>query len=97
MAHWTFITNHGAVLAVVAERGEITGREIASALGISERSVRRIITDLAREGYLQRRRVGRANSYMVNHHLPLRRAELHRIAVRDLLDLLLSQRPSGGG
>ncbi len=85
MANWSFITNHGAVLAYIARHGQITAREIASALGITERSVLRIISDLEAEGYLERIRDGRANRYQVNHELPLRHIGLRNIAVAELL------------
>ena len=88
MASWSFITNHGAVLNLVSKYGQITTREIASQLGITERSVLRIISDLEAEGYLERTRDGRVNYYEVNHDLPLRRRELRDTAVGDLLDLL---------
>ncbi|MBI4337703.1 MAG: MarR family transcriptional regulator [Chloroflexi bacterium] len=65
MANWAFVTNHGAVLALIAQHGQITARDIAAELGITERSVHRIISDLEAEGYLRRRRDGRLNRYQV--------------------------------
>ena len=94
MPSWTFITSHGAVLAYIARHGQITAREIASVLGITERSVHRIISDLEAEGYLSRARVGRVNHYEVNYQLPLTRFERWDIAVGDLLNVLL---PRGRG
>ena len=90
MSSWSFITNHGAVLSLVARHNQITGREIAAQLGITERSVLRIISDLEAEGYLERTRDGRVNYYDVNHDLPLRRPELRDTAVGELLNLLRS-------
>lgn len=95
MASWSFITNHGAVLSLVAKHSQITAREIANLLGITERSVLRIISDLESEGYLERTRDGRVNYYQVNHDLPLRRPELRDTAVGELLELL--QVPDGDG
>jgi predicted ArsR family transcriptional regulator len=88
MGEWTFITNHGAVLALVAEHGQITAREIAGRLNITERSVHRIITDLESAGYLERNRDGRANWYRVRHDQPLRRDIRRGVAVGDLLRVL---------
>jgi len=90
MATWTFVTNYGSVLALIAQHGEITAREIASQLGITERSVHRIITDLEAEGYVRKRRVGRVNRYTVNHDLPLRRSDQRDTAVGELLKVLVS-------
>jgi predicted ArsR family transcriptional regulator len=92
MSNWTFITNHGAVLAFIAERGQITAREIATTLGITERSVHRIISDLEMEGYIVKSRTGRTNSYQVNAERPMRRPEARDVAVSGLLGLLGVQR-----
>ena len=54
MSTLTFTTNHGAVLALIGKHGPITAREIAAKLGITERSVMRIIKDLENEAYIQR-------------------------------------------
>ena len=89
MARWMFITNHGAVLALVAHHQQITARDIALELGITERSVHRIIAELEADGYIQRRRDGRANRYEVNHGLPLRRPESRDVVIGDLLRVLL--------
>jgi DNA-binding IclR family transcriptional regulator len=88
MPKWAFVTNHGAVLALIAQHGRVTTREIASELGITERSVHRIISDLAAEGYLGKAREGRVNRYTVNHNLPLRRPERRDMVVGELLRLL---------
>ena len=90
MATWSFVTNHGAVLSLVAKHPRITARDIAAQLGITERSVLRIISDLEAEGYLERTRDGRVNYYEVNHDLPLRRPELRDTVVGDLLILMAS-------
>ena len=85
---WTFITNHGAVLALMAEHGQITARDIANELGITERSVHRIISELETEGYIEKTRDGRLNWYGVNHEIPLRRPERRDIAIGKLLKIL---------
>ena len=88
MPSWTFITNHGAVLALMAEHGQITARDIANELGITERSVHRIISELEVEGYIEKSRDGRLNWYGVNHELPLRRPERRDVAIGELLKIL---------
>jgi predicted HTH transcriptional regulator len=85
---WTFITNHGAVLALVGQSHQITAREIASRLGITERTVLRIIKDLESEGYIERKKAGRANHYTVNRDLPLRRLDQRDGSVAELLEAL---------
>jgi DNA-binding transcriptional ArsR family regulator len=88
MSTWTFITNHGAVLALIGHHKEITAREIAARLDITERSVMRIIKDLEEAGYISIRRKGRVNHYQVNTRLPLRRSESRDVVVGDLLKVL---------
>ena len=85
---WTFITNPGAVLALIGQYGQITTRDIATELGITERTVMRIIKDLESEGYIQRQREGRINRYLVNSQAPLRRQEKRDVIVGELLRVL---------
>jgi DNA-binding Lrp family transcriptional regulator len=85
---WTFITNHGAVLAIIGNNAQITARDIASYLNITERSVQRIIRDLEQERYISRRRQGRVNHYRVNHERPLRREDQRDVQIADLLKVL---------
>jgi len=89
MSEWTFITNHGAVLALVGQEGKITAREMAARLNITERSVMRIIKDLEEANYLVINRVGRVNHYQVNTAGTLRRLETRDVAVSRLLNALM--------
>jgi transcription initiation factor IIE alpha subunit len=89
VGYWTFVTNHAAVLSIIAKHGRITATDIALQLGITERSVRRIIADLLTEGYIDvNKKKGSANKYYINTHLPLRRPELRQIRVRRLIDII---------
>jgi DNA-binding Lrp family transcriptional regulator len=91
MSSWTFITNHGAVLALIGQYGQITVRDIATDLGITERSVLRIIKDLEDEDYITKTKMGRVNHYQVNAFLPIRRPERRDVFVRDLLKVLVKE------
>jgi DNA-binding MarR family transcriptional regulator len=85
---WTFITNHAAVLTVLDGEEQLTSREIAISLGITERTVVRIIKDLETTGYVTKRKEGRENRYKVNKDLPLRRDDQQEVQVRTLLQLI---------
>jgi CTP-dependent riboflavin kinase len=85
MSHWRFVTNHLGVLIQVAKHPQITMREIAAHLGITDRAVFRIICDLETAGYLTRVRDGRVNSYTVNADLLLSHPELRDVLVGGLL------------
>jgi DNA-binding IclR family transcriptional regulator len=63
---WKFFTNHALVLLAVAADPEILLREIAEAVGITERAAHRIIGDLEQGGYISRERKGRRNYYQVH-------------------------------
>lgn len=69
---WTFLTNHSHVLICLAQEPEARMRDVAAQVGITERAVQRIIADLERAGYIERRRDGRRNHYEIRRHLPLR-------------------------
>jgi predicted transcriptional regulator len=69
---WTFLTNHGQVLLCIARDPRVRIRDIAAAVGITERAAQRIVADLAEEGYVERTRVGRRNEYTLHTNRPLR-------------------------
>lgn len=91
---WTFLTNHAHVLFCLAEDPEVRLRDVADRVGITERAVQRIVTDLEEEGFVSRSRVGRRNLYEVHPEKPLRHPiEAHR-DVKALLSLILRGRTS---
>ena len=87
MADWKFITNHGAVLALIHQNERITSREVASRLGITERSVGRILSDLEGEGYIIRTREGRSNRYSVIGQRSLRHTFAREVSLIHFLAL----------
>jgi uncharacterized membrane protein len=85
---WTFITNHGAVLALIGERSMITTREISLHLGITERTVYKILADLETTGYITKSKIGRRNHFIVHPSLPLRQEGRRQVEVGALLQAL---------
>lgn len=90
VAHeWTFLTNHAHVLLCLAGDPEVRMRDVADRVGITERAVQRIVSDLEAAGYVDRIREGRRNRYDVRADLPLRHpVEQHR-QISTLLDIVL--------
>ena|SRR5437588_11237349 len=88
MASWSFLTNHALVLTHIGRRPDSTGIEIAQAVGITERAVRKILADLQVAGYIETEHVGRRNRYRVDVHRPLQRVEDRRLTVGELLGLI---------
>lgn len=92
---WDFLTNHAHVLLCVAHDTGIRLRDIAVAVGITERAAHRILSELVEEGYVQREREGRRNRYQIVPELPLRHPLVGQRAVGDLVDVLIgSSAPS---
>jgi len=85
---WTFLTNHAHVLILLSKAPDTVLREVALQVGITERAVQRIIADLERDGFIERQKVGRQNSYRIRPNQPLRHPiEAHR-SIGDLIDLI---------
>ena len=68
---FSFLTNHGKTLLLIAHDPRIRMRDIARLLNITERRTQRIVAELAKAGYIERERDGRRNLYTVSTHLPL--------------------------
>ena len=86
---WDFLTNHAHVLTCVAHDPGFRLRDIAAAVGITERAAHRIVSELVEEGYVLRERHGRRNRYQVKPELPLRHPLVQEREVGDLLEVLL--------
>jgi predicted transcriptional regulator len=94
LTRWDFLTNHAHVLTCVARDPGIRVRDIAAAVGITERAAHRILSELVEEGYVQRQRTGRRNRYQVVPELPLRHPLVQEREIGDLLEVLLKSAPS---
>jgi IclR-like helix-turn-helix domain-containing protein len=71
MADWNFLTNHARALLCIAHDPGVRLRDIASALGITERSAYGIVSDLTDAGYVVKEKNGNRNRYQIQAHLPL--------------------------
>lgn len=60
---WSFSSSHAQVLVCLVEDPQSRLKDLAARVGVTERSVQRILTDLERAGLLERHRKGRRNSY----------------------------------
>lgn len=88
MAEWTFLTKHALVLSLIAKHPRTTAQELATAIGTTERQVRRVIADLFAEGYIDKKREGRGLKYRINPELSLRHDTHWEIAIGDFLEAL---------
>jgi DNA-binding IclR family transcriptional regulator len=88
---FSFLTNHGKVLLLIAQDPRIRMRDIARLLDITERATHRIVSDLDRAGYVERRRDGRRNVYSLRTHLPLGLPMQRDIDIGSLLAVVFAQ------
>ena len=72
MSDWNFLTNYGHVVVYLSSNPDARIRDLAEAIGITERAAQRIVSDLVDAGYLTRTKTGRRNSYEINPEAPLR-------------------------
>jgi DNA-binding transcriptional ArsR family regulator len=63
---WGLLTNHALVLIHVTEHTRSTLRDIAGAVGITERAALSILRALEEDGIITRRKEGRRNVYTVD-------------------------------
>ena len=69
MTEWSFLTSHARVLVCIAHDPGAWLRDIATMVGITERSAFGIVDDLVTEGYLLKDKEGRRNRYEIQAHL----------------------------
>lgn len=82
---WTFLSNHAHVLIALAKDPTMRVRDLAMAVGITERAVASILTDLEEADVLMRERSGRRNVYTIDDDAPLRHPVEGYRKVRDIL------------
>ena len=86
---FTFLTNHSHVLVCLAKGEDITLREVAVRVGITERAVLAIVKDLTQAKVLSVSKNGRRNVYRVNPQVHLRHPVEQHKTVGDLLNSIL--------
>lgn len=90
-SHWTFLTNHSHVMVCLARDPHKSLRMIAEEIGITERAVQKIVTDLVAVGVLTKIKSGRNNHYELHTDIPLRHPLEQNCTLSQILDLLKTQ------
>ena len=83
---WNVLSNHGLVLICLENYNDYPMRLIARVVGITERAVQRIISDLEHSGYIEREKIGRKNKYKILKDRPLRHSIIGHCTIRDYLN-----------
>jgi DNA-binding Lrp family transcriptional regulator len=89
VADWTFFTNHTHVLVYLGLNGDRPLKEVASAIGITERAVQNIVKELENAGALKKIKIGRQNTYQLNTDINLRHPLEQHCTIGDVLSVIL--------
>ena len=94
MTKWSFLTNHARVLLCIAHDPGVRLRDIATTVGITERSAYGIVTDLSAAGYVVKGKDadGRRNRYEIQTHLPLPEPIGQERTIGEVLDVLVDSK-----
>ena len=92
MTEWSFLTNHARVLVCIAHDPGMRLRDIATTLGITERSAFGIVADLTTAGYVIKDKDGRRNRYSIQGHLLLREDLGREQTLGELLAVLVEKK-----
>lgn len=84
---WTFLSNQAHVLIYITQFPDARIRDIALAVGVTERFAQRLIADLVAAGYVLSQREGRRNTYSVNADLHFRHPLEQSAEIRRLIDI----------
>lgn len=97
MATWNFLTKHARVLVCIAHDPGVRLRDIATMVGITERSAFGIVTDLIASGYVVKDKEGRRNRYEIQAHLPLGEATGRERTIGEVLEILVAPNFANAG
>jgi len=84
---WSFFSNHAHVLVALADQPGARMRDLADRIGITERSVQRIVADLEAGGLIERHREGRRNAYVLHLDQPLPHPLETKLALSRLIEV----------
>lgn len=82
---WSFLTNHTHILVCLSRDSTMTVRNLSLQVGITERSVQRILSDLEAAGAISRIKEGRRNRYEIERAFPLRHPLEAQVTLKELL------------
>lgn len=93
---FTYLTNHSHVLVALDTDPELRVRDLAVLVGITERAVQRILSDLEASGVVKIEKLGRRNRYRIVRSAKLRHPLEHHCSVGGLLDWVHAHRGGRG-
>jgi len=96
MSNWTLFSNHGHVLVCLSRDNEARLRNVAYDVGITERAVQKIVSELQQAGMISITKHGRCNRYEINTRKPMRHALEAKCTVGKLLQLFRQEEKRSG-
>jgi DNA-binding transcriptional ArsR family regulator len=87
-AHWTFLSNHAHVVICLSRDSNLRLRDLAQLVGITERGIHRVLSELEDAEIIEKFRDGRRNYYKINYKAYLRHPLEHHATVGDLIGIL---------
>ena len=87
-SNWTFLTNHAHALICLARDPEMVLKDVATLVGVTERAVQRIVSELELGGYIKREKDGRRNRYELTLAKSLRHPVESNCDLKSLVDLI---------
>jgi predicted transcriptional regulator len=87
-SNWTLLTNHGHVLVLLSLNPELTVRDLAAKIGITERAASRIISELQNDGFIQVGKQGRRNTYRIDANKYFRHPIEEKCQIRSLITII---------
>jgi winged helix DNA-binding protein len=89
--------NPARALLCIAHDPGVRLRDIATTLGVTERSAYAVVTDLAEAGYVVKEKDGRRNRYQIQADLPLPDAIGRERTIGEVLGLLVDANARSDG
>lgn len=94
MSNWTLFSNHGHVLVCLARNPQARLRDVASDVGITERAVQKIVSDLQSGDMVKVSKHGRRNHYRIYPKQTLRHDLEANCTLGELLKCVSSAKSS---
>ena len=88
---WALLSKHGTVVVSLALTPNLTGRQLAEQMGLTERTLFTIIRDLVGADILRVKKVGRLNTYIVNENARVPNPRFAHLRLRDFLAPFMSR------
>ena len=82
---WTFLSNYGHVIVALAKNPTARMRDIAQQVGITERAMQQIVSELVSQGYVVKEKAGRRNQYRLAPDTYLRHSLEAHVKVADFV------------